>query len=110
MGPTYGFGGENFAIRIHLDEKQIYVDPSFTGSTSGALGVNPFSIHDGMLDITAAPTPTALVDALGGYQYTSGLITTRRILPADLRVFRDEGRTATGPGTLAGVLAVAGRW
>ena len=96
--PTYGFGGDNFAMRIHLDEKQIYVDPSFTGNTSGALGVNPFSIHDGTLDITAAPTPPALLDALGGYQYTSGLITTRESFQQTYGYFEMKAELPQGQG------------
>ena len=96
--PTYGFGGDNFAIRTHLDEKQIYVDPSFTGNTSGALGVNPFSIHDGTLDITAAPTSPALVDALGGYQYTSGLITTRESFQQTYGYFEMKAELPHGQG------------
>jgi beta-glucanase (GH16 family) len=97
--PTYGFGGlNNFASRIHGDEKQIYVDPSFTGSTSSALGANPFSIHDGILDITAAPTSPALADALEGYQYTSGLITTRESFQQTYGYFEMRAELPQGQG------------
>lgn len=98
--PTYGYGSNlnNFASHVHGEEKQIYVDPAFTGTTSSALGVNPFSIHDGILDITAAPTSPALLDALGGYQYTSGLITTQQSFQQTYGYFEMSAKLPQGQG------------
>lgn len=98
--PTYGYGSNlnNFASHVHGEEKQIYVDPAFTGTTSAALGVNPFSIQDGILNITAAPTSSALMDALGGYQYTSGLITTQQSFQQTYGYFEMSAKLPEGQG------------
>ncbi len=56
------------------NEKQIYVDPTFQGTTDHALGINPFSITDGVLDITAVKTDHR--SELWYYKYTSGLLTS----------------------------------
>jgi beta-glucanase (GH16 family) len=58
-------------------QQQLYVDPDYTGAGKTPLGLNPFKIHDGVLDITADRTPPELLKALHGYKYTSGLITTK---------------------------------
>lgn len=50
-------------------ELEFYVDRS--------LGVDPFRIHHGYLDITAKHTPPELIPQLNGYAYTSGIITTQ---------------------------------
>jgi serralysin len=58
-------------------EQQIYMDPSYTGTGKAALGVNPFAINDGVLSITAAKASADVSAAIGGYQFTSGLLTTK---------------------------------
>lgn len=58
-------------------EQQIYVDPQYKGSAKQALGLNPFSVVDGRLVITARSIPPNLNSALPGFSFTSGLITTR---------------------------------
>ncbi|MCP3460039.1 Ig-like domain-containing protein [Bradyrhizobium sp. CCGUVB23] len=61
-------------------EQEVYVDPSFTGlpgsKASSPLGLNPFSIQDGHLVITAAPIPSSDAAYVGNHQFTSGVITT----------------------------------
>ncbi len=59
-------------------EQEVYVDPSFAGAGQAALGLNPFSISNGVLSITAGVTPTADKTALWNYSYTSGLISTEK--------------------------------
>ena len=111
--PTYGYSSDlnNFASHVHGEEKQIYVDPAFTGTTSGALGANPFSIQDGILNITAAPTSPALADALGGYQYTSGLITTQQTFQQTYGYFEMSARLPDGQGLWPAFwLLPAGGW
>ncbi len=53
-------------------EEQWYINPSYAGTAS----VNPFSVHDGVLTITAAQTPAALAGQLEGFDYTSGMLNT----------------------------------
>ena len=63
---------------VNNNELQLYVDPSFKGTGSTPLGLNPFSIQDGVLEITASRTPTALDAKVMGYDYLSGLLTTQK--------------------------------
>ncbi|WP_395671347.1 glycoside hydrolase family 16 protein [Phenylobacterium sp.] len=69
-------------------ELQLYVDPEMRGhrgrhgdgdrdAREQALGLNPFRVKDGVLEITADRVPAQLADRLGGFGYTSGLITTQ---------------------------------
>ena len=57
-------------------EQEIYVDPSFAGTSGAPLGLNPFSDQNGTLTITAAPAPAADLPYLSGFQYTSGMLNT----------------------------------
>jgi beta-glucanase (GH16 family) len=58
-------------------EQEVYVDPLFAGTGTKALGLNPFSIDNGVLTITPALTPSALKASLWNLDYTSGLLTTK---------------------------------
>ncbi|WP_425259328.1 glycoside hydrolase family 16 protein [Rubrivivax sp. RP6-9] len=57
-------------------EKQVYVDVAYRGSGGVALGLQPFSIHDGVLSIRAEPLAAPLSAVLGGQRYSSGCITS----------------------------------
>lgn len=57
-------------------EKQIYMDPRFGGSADEPLGVQPFSIANGVLTIRAERASPRVSRAIWGYEYTSGCITT----------------------------------
>ncbi|MDL2402610.1 family 16 glycosylhydrolase [Rhizobium mayense] len=53
-------------------ELQWYVNPSY-GPTASA---NPFSVSNGVLTISAKPTPDSLKSLLDGHNYTSGILNT----------------------------------
>jgi Ca2+-binding RTX toxin-like protein len=57
-------------------ELELYVDSSYTASMP--VVINPFSDSNGILTITANPTPTADLTDLNNYQYVSGMITTAK--------------------------------
>ncbi|HXP72968.1 MAG TPA: family 16 glycosylhydrolase [Stellaceae bacterium] len=57
-------------------EQEIYVDPSYAGTSGAPLGLNPFSDQNGILTISAAPAPAADLPYLSGFQYTSGMLNT----------------------------------
>jgi beta-glucanase (GH16 family) len=59
-------------------EQQLYVDPAYKGLSTSALGMNPFLVNSGVLHIVAQKTPDSLKKTLSGYEYTSGVLTTRR--------------------------------
>lgn len=56
------------------NEAEVYVDPSFAGSGSTPLGINPFSDSNGIATITAQRATAAQQAQLWGYQYTSGIL------------------------------------
>lgn len=57
-------------------EKQIYLDANYVAADGSAVPINPFSIADGALTITAAPTPAQYLSAVSNQPYTSGMINT----------------------------------
>ena len=81
-------------------DKQVYVDPSYAGSGTKALGLNPFSISNGVLTITEAPTPAADVSALSGHALTSGILTTQQSFSQKYGYFEARMELPTGSGVL----------
>ncbi|MES2741020.1 MAG: glycoside hydrolase family 16 protein [Pseudomonadota bacterium] len=59
-------------------EQQLYVDPEYKGTTRTALGFNPFIIENGILHIVAQRTPEKLKSSISNFEYTSGVLTTRK--------------------------------
>ena len=59
---------------VNNNEAEMYVDPSFSGSGSTPLGINPFSVSNGIATITAERATAAQSSQLWGYQYTSGML------------------------------------
>ena len=72
----FSSGPQSNLSHTNNDELQIYVDPGYAGSGSTPLGIDPFSVADGVLTITAQATPPDAVGALFNHNYTSGLLTT----------------------------------
>jgi len=75
---SYAWGG---AAGYKLPDQQgIVVDSSFTGlpgtQASAPLGLDPFSIQNGHLIITAQPIPAADAPYVGGAEFSTGVITT----------------------------------
>ncbi len=76
---TYGDGTQLGLDRRNLPtngELEIYVD-STLNDTQGRMGLNPFRIRDGRLDILAEPTPPVLRPRLNNYPYISGMISSQ---------------------------------
>jgi beta-glucanase (GH16 family) len=69
---NFWWGRPNGSTLTGNGERQWYIDHDY-GPTST---VNPFSIDDGVLTITAARAPEAIRDDINNHQYTSGLLTT----------------------------------
>ncbi len=89
-------GPDSLLAHTHNNEQQIYVDPTYAGSGTEPLGLNPFAIDNGVLDITLNRTPVEDKGALWDYKYTSGMLSSagmfyqqygyfemRAILPAE---------------------------
>ena len=80
-------------------EREIYVDPAFKGQGSTALGLNPFSLNNGVLSIKAAPTPAADKAAAYGYDYTSGYLNTKDSFSQTYGYFEARMKLPTGQGS-----------
>src|SRR5262249_26015016 len=79
-------------------ELQIYADPGFTGSTDAPLGLQPFEVHNGALDIVAQPVSDSLSARMWNYKYASGLITTRRSFSQTYGYFEARVKLPAGKG------------
>lgn len=79
-------------------EEQIYVDPQFRGTAAEPLGLNPFSIRDGVLVITAATADPWTRAHAWGYRYTSGLLTSRETFSQTYGYFEIRAKLPRGQG------------
>lgn len=93
-------------------EQQIYVDPAFRGTAGASLGLNPFHIVDGVLEIVADRASAQVRPYIWDYPYTSGLITTRGTFAQQYGVFDIRARIPKGRGlwTSVWLLPAAGGW
>lgn len=75
------------------NELQIYMDESYLG-----LGVNPFSVEDGVLNIHA-DNASAEVEAATGFDYTSGMLSSRDSFTQTYGYFEIRCEMPKGQGT-----------
>jgi Ca2+-binding RTX toxin-like protein len=85
-----GEGGRSLASNGEL---QVYMDEAYLG-----LGVNPFSVQDGILNIHA-DTASADVQAETGYDYTSGMLSSRDSFTQTYGYFEIKCQMPEGQGT-----------
>ncbi|WP_132389200.1 glycoside hydrolase family 16 protein [Novosphingobium sp. PhB165] len=78
-------------------ERQIYVDRDFRGTSPTPLGLNPFTVADGTLTITAAPVSEALSSRMWGYRYASGLLSTKHAFAQRYGYFEIRARLTATP-------------
>ncbi len=79
-------------------EKELYVDPSYMGTGTTPLGLNPFSISNGVVNITADKASAAALPFLSGYQYTSGLLNTKTTFAQQYGYFEVRAKLPSGDG------------
>jgi len=77
-------------------EQQIYVDPDYRGSGRQALRLNPFKTGQGGLVITAERIGEDQAGNLPGFQFTSGLLTTRQSFTQLYGYFEMRGKVPAG--------------
>lgn len=99
----FGWGANSNSIASRTlsgnGEKQLYVDSGMVSPVTGqVLGLNPFSITNGVLDIHAGPAPAADVAALGGYKFTSGMLSTRDSFTQTYGYFETKMQLPAGGG------------
>ncbi len=81
------------------NEQQYYIDPE-------QHGVSPFSINDGILSITATPTPRALRGVVEGQPYVSGVLTSEKSFSQKYGRFEVRAQPPDGTRALVSVLVV----
>lgn len=89
---------ETLSAHTISGEAEIYVDPTFAGSGSTALGLNPFSVANGVLSITATNTPAGMKDLLWNRDYVSGVITTKGLFSQTYGYFEMRADLPEGKG------------
>jgi beta-glucanase (GH16 family) len=79
-------------------ELQLYVDPDWAPDGGPPIGLDPFSVHDGVLEIAAQPAPERLRERLSGYRYVSGLISSQPSFRQLYGYFEMRARLPRGKG------------
>ncbi|MDB5461437.1 MAG: exsH, partial [Caulobacteraceae bacterium] len=96
------FGGDPTKLDTYSitsnDEKEVYTDASFQGTSDHALGFNPFSISNGVLSITAQNMGQASQYAFG-QPYSSGMLNTKGIFMQKYGYFEMRAELPTALGS-----------
>ncbi|HEY8617510.1 family 16 glycosylhydrolase [Phenylobacterium sp.] len=73
---NFGYAGDglNSFTLPRNGEQQIYVAPEFKGTTGAPMGLNPYSVNNGVLTIKAQPVSADVSGKMWGYQYSSGML------------------------------------
>jgi beta-glucanase (GH16 family) len=79
-------------------ELQVYSDRGFRGTASAPLGIEPFRIVNGTLEIVGDKAPESVTPFISNYEYTSGLITTQFSFSQLYGVFEMRARMPRGTG------------
>ena len=99
----YEWSGDAAYTLVSNHEGHLYVDPSFKGITGkeapSALGLNPFSIEDGSLVITAKPIEASAKPYTGAYAFTSGMISNQAVFAQTYGHFEMVADLPEGKGT-----------
>ncbi|MDB5458713.1 MAG: glycoside hydrolase family 16 [Caulobacteraceae bacterium] len=77
---TFGDGSnKSFGSRTLSNnrELQLYVDPELADRQGRPMGLDPFAVHDGTLDLIARRAAPGVQPDVGGFAYTSGMISSQ---------------------------------
>lgn len=112
---NYGYGAPSSLhsrTLVNNGELEIYADPLFAGTGDKSLGLDPFSVVDGRLDIIAQPLPDEMRKLVWGRRYSSGLLTTRQSFSQRYGVFEIRMKTPAGKGLWPAfwMLPASGEW
>ncbi len=79
-------------------ELQIYADPGLADRKGQPLGLNPFVVHDGLLDIVADRASPAVAPEIAGHPFVSGLLTTQAAFSQTYGYFEARMKLPSGKG------------
>ncbi len=77
---------------------QVYTDPDFRGTGGRPLGLDPFHLNKGVLEIWAERAPDSAKPYLWGREYTAGVITSKFSFSQAYGVFEIRARMPRGNG------------
>ncbi len=112
-GTKHQWHGLNAYTNVTNNERQIYVDSDYDGvrftQTPEPIGLNPFSVGNGSLQITAGTTQPELRYLMGMRPYYSGMISTFTSFQQTYGYFEIRAQLPSGQAFVAGLLDAAGR-
>jgi beta-glucanase (GH16 family) len=79
-------------------ELEVYVDPEMADHTGRPMGLDPFRLHDGQLDLVAQPASPQVQAEIGGRPYTSGLISSQPSFSQTYGYFEASVKLPRGKG------------
>lgn len=98
----FNYGGIEGITLSPNQNQAIYSDASFDGipgaKAPGPLGLNPFSVADGKLTITASPIPDAAKPYTGNYAFTSGMLSSEATFAQTYGYFQMTATLPSGHG------------
>lgn len=100
---NYWFGSQDGASAwnsrtVGAGDQVLAVDPLYDGGTGHALGMNPFSLNNGVVSITLAKATAAELPYLHGQQYTDGMLTTEKTFAQTYGYFEMKAEAPSGSG------------
>ncbi len=96
---NYGFGSPaSEGSRSMPGQSQVYADRAFRGTSTAPLGLDPFHLGNGILEIHADPAPAEALPYIWGRKYVSGVITSKFSFSQLYGVFEIRARLPKGRG------------
>ena len=107
--PAYPWGARNNPDNRELE---YYLDPRSGGEIGPLAEISPFSVQDGMLSITARPTPPKFKSHSQGLSYLSGMLNTAKTFSFMYGYIEVRARIPQGRGLWPAIwmLPDAGGW
>lgn len=90
----YPWTAANGGTNAGNGEEQWYINANYAPTA----GLGTYSVQDGILAITAAPASAAIQQVIGGYDYTSGMITTHHSFSQTYGYFEMKAKLPAGQG------------
>ncbi|HVI52557.1 MAG TPA: glycoside hydrolase family 16 protein [Candidatus Sulfotelmatobacter sp.] len=102
----------NFRTLPANNEQEIYVDPSYAGTTPAPLRLDPFTLTPDGLVITATRTPAQLKAALSNFPFYSGMLQSKKLFSQTYGYFEAKAKMPTGKAMWPAfwMLNVNGAW
>ncbi len=105
---NYWWGAPNGTTLTNNGEQQWYVDSNFAGTQA----VKPWTVSNGVLDITAQNAAPDIQSQINGYKYTSGMLTTHDSFAQTYGYFEMKAELPSGAGLWPAfwLLPASGGW